>query len=573
MDILKKFSLNSLVERFGQSFMRFPIAMLLTLFLACFLIYANHGGEVGMKREFFLMFYPSTAALLAVALSLLTEDFKSKFVAVAVQAVVHAAWLAVSYYLAQFEHFSLPQLIAVSATVATIGLAVFLICFYRRNHDLPFWNFSIRTISALIVAYAISGILYLGLVLLVESLKMLFGIHINDNVYTDIAIVCMVLLAPALFMNLVPKREEKYTYDVLEFSHFSKGVVQYLFLPLLGVYMITLYAYAAKILLQWSLPVGGVSYLVTGSMVLMVLLIYFTYPLLHMEGNKFFKSVTRWIPVLMLPLLALMTVAIYRRLSDYGITVSRLYLLVFNLWCYAVCLWLICTRNKRIWMIPASFAVILFLISVGPQSIPNITERHLLNEARAAFMASGLKSLPLSDEQYKRWADEADPDVAASIDSKLHYLTTYYSPESIYSVVKSAAFVGSYSHHLAPEEDVYIDKVISYGNSHMITNMTMPQGYSRMTLLREMSEGAEIDEDKILLVLNDGEHSEEYRFFIDVEMFKKFDEEGTYQPGETLAVKNDRALLVFDYFRLWGVAGQHDYAGWDFEGKGILFTK
>ena len=54
-------------------------------------------------------------------------------------------------------------------------------------------------------------------------------------------------------------------------------------------------------------------------------------------------------------------------------------------------------------------------------------------------------------------------------------------------------------------------------------------------------------------------------------MLKKFDEEGTYQPGEQLAVKNDRAMLVIDDFRLWGLTG-HD-GEWDFEGEGILFIK
>ena len=37
------------------------------------------------------------------------------------------------------------------------------------------------------------------------------------------------------------------------------------------------------------------------------------------------------------------------------------------------------------------------------------------------------------------------------------------------------------------------------------------------------------------------------------------------------AVKNDRAMLVIDDFRLWGDTGHH--GEWDFEGEGILFTK
>ena len=574
MGKLKNLSIVALFKRFGRSIRRFPLAMLFTLLLVCFLFYIIHGGRVGEKEEFFLVFYPATGALLATALSLFTEDFKKRIVAVLTQVVIHAAWLGISVYLAQIDRFSIPQLIAVVATVFAIGLAVFVICFYRKNQDMQFWNFSIRTAGALVVSVAISGALTLGLLLLVESLKMLFDIEIHEVVYADIWTVCMCLLAPVLFMILIPEGEDKYMNEAPEFSRFTQGVVQYLFLPLLGLYLITLYVYAAKILLQWSLPVGGVSYLVSGSMVLMVLLIYVTFPVQYQEGNKLFKGVTRWLPVVMLPLLALMSVAIGRRLSDYGITISRLYLLVFNVWCYAVCLWLIFTRNRRIWLIPTSFAVILFLISVGPQSIANTTKRHLLNEARDAFMASGFTKLPLTDEQYKRWAEEADPDVVAAIDSKLAYLCHYEITDipvsvSINSVVINSNSVGSYSHHsVVEDDDVY---VVSYSNSHLITDMTIPQGYTRMTYLHELNVDPDINPYKLLLVLKDGENPEEYRFLIDVSMLKKFDEEGTYQPGEQLAVKNDRAMLVIDDFRLYGSTG-HD-GEWDFEGEGILFIK
>ena len=163
MGFLKRFSLKRTAERFGQSFKRFPIAMLLTLLLGCYLIYLNHGGTQGYKKDFFFVFYPATGAVLAIALSLITEDFKRSWLAVAVQAVVHAAWLGIAYYLSGFDRFSIPQLIAVSATVAAMSLAVFVACFYRKRHEVPFWNFSIRTVMALGAAVAIGGLLTLGL--------------------------------------------------------------------------------------------------------------------------------------------------------------------------------------------------------------------------------------------------------------------------------------------------------------------------------------------------------------------------------------------------------------------------
>ena len=569
MGFSKKFSMHSLADSFGQSFRRFPVAIVLVLFLTCFLLYLNHGGDLGDKKEFFFIFYPGTGALLAVALSLLTEDFKSKWAALATQVIVHAAWLGISIYLSQFDRFSIPQLIAVSATVFAIGMSVFLICFYRRRHELAFWNFSTRTVLGLAISAAIGGALTLGLLLLVESLKMLFGIIIHQEVYMDIWTVCMTLLAPVLFMNLIPKGENKYLNEAPAFSRFAKGVIQYLFMPLLGLYIITLYAYGAKILYQWSLPVGGVSYLVTGSMVLMVLLIYLTHPLQHQEGNKMFKRVTRLLPVVMLPLLALMTVAIGRRLADYGITVSRLYLLVFNVWCYAVCLWLIFTRNKRIWLIPASFATILLLISVGPQSIANVTERQLKKEALTAFTASGIKQFPLTGEQYEKWLKETDHQVARSIDSKLHYLFTDYGYRSISNLVDKGVITGRYS-SVDEQADIVEFNSYTYSNKDLILDTPVPQGYSSMSKV-SLSDGniVKIDGDKVLFTVTDSK-SVEHQFKLDVKQLAANDiDKNPYGVDGPLIVDNGEALLMIDDFEVTVNSTSSNY----FSILGILFTK
>ena len=567
MSILKKVSLSAVIDRFGQSFKRFPLAMLLVIFLTCFLIYHNHGGRPGAKLEFFLIFYPATGALLAVALSLLTEDFMSRIAAVLTQVVLHAAWFGVSAYLAQFDRFSIPQMIAVSATVASFGFAIFLLCFYRRNLEMPFWNFSIRTLASLALSAAIGAVLTFWLMLLLESLRMLFGIQVNYNeICMDIWTVCMVLLAPSLFMILIPKGENKYLADVPEFSRFSKGVLQYLFLPLLGLYMITLYAYAIKILMQWSLPVGGVSYLVSGSMVLMVLLIYITYPIQHLEGNKLFKAVTRWLPVVMLPLLALMTVAIGRRLSDYGITVSRLYLLVFNLWCYAVCLWLIFTRNKRIWLIPASFALILFLISVGPQSIPNVTLNHLKGEARKAFTDAGLTQFPISGDQYEKWLQSVDSKTAAVIDGKLDYIQDFYRFDDITDLIAKDAVIGKVSHVHNNNANVHYD---NYSNWELSQKIDIPDGFRHLELLqgREFSD-ITFNNDKAIIDL-EFESGTTQSFEVNKKDLIALDsEKWEKEKPAPYVLTNDDAMLVVNGYSL-----NYHEGKWYFNIDGLLLTK
>ena len=579
---LKKFSIADWVRQFALSCRRFPVSVLLLIALSCFLIFMNHGGDVGSRWEFFAVFYLASAALLGVSLQLLTEDFKSRWAKIITQFLVHAAWLAISIYLSQFDKFSLPQFIAVSATIVTIVLSVFLACFYRKGDDVPFWNFSGRTFVAIIAGLVVGGVLTLGLILFAQSLDWLFGMEVKDYVFADIPSVCLVLLAPLLSMNLIPAGKSKRLFQVQPYSGFFKGVVQYLFIPLLLLYMVTLYIYAAKILISWQLPVGWVSYLVTASMLGMVILLYLTYPMQHEQGNSIFKTVTRWLPLAMLPLLVLMSVAIGRRLSDYGITMSRLYLLVFNIWCYAVCLWLIFTRNKRIWLIPASFAVILFLISVGPQSIPNITQRQLLGEARKAFAASGITHLPLSGEQYEKWLNEVDPKVAASIDAKLHYLQRDYGYQSTESLLAKDADTGNLA--VLNREGELIDSnngYISYSNNSLIMGETLPQGYSQVYLVELTAESVLKNSERLSIDVRynpvrgyvDGAMDRNpvaCQFEISTKKLKEFDSErnpdGVKEP---LIIDNGKALLMINQFCLTIV----DNKNYSLNGSGILFTK
>ena len=579
---LKKFSIAEWVKQLALSCRRFPVSVLLLISLSCFLIYLNHGGDLGSRWEFFGIFYMASAALLGVSVQLLTEDFKSQWARVVTQFLVHVAWLAISIYLSQFDKFSLPQFIAVTATIVTIVLSVFLACFYRKGDDVPFWNFSGRTFVAVIAGLVVGGVLTLGLILFAQSLDWLFGVEVKDYVFADIPSVCMVLLAPLLSMTLIPAGKSKRLFQVQPYSGFFKGVVQYLFIPLLLLYMVTLYVYAAKILISWQLPVGWVSYLVTASMLGLVILLYLTYPMQHEQGNSIFKTVTRWLPLAMLPLLALMSVAIGRRLSDYGITMSRLYLLVFNIWCYAVCLWLLFTRNKRIWLIPASFAVILLLISVGPQSIPNITQRQLLGEARKAFAASGITQLPLSGEQYEKWLNEVDPKVAASIDAKLHYLQRDYGYESTAALLAKDADTGN--HAVLNREGELEDSnnsYISYSNNNLIMGDSLPRGYSQMYLVDLSAEGVLKDGDRLSI---DVRHNQvrgaidvitdrdpvACQFEIITKKLKEFDSErnpdGVTEP---LIIDNGKALLMINQYSVTIV----DNKNYSFNGDGIMFTK
>lgn len=571
---LKRFSLADWLKQVGSACRRFPLALLLLVFLTGYLMFLihNNGNHVDGKWAFFFIFYPATGSLLAVSLQLLTEDFKHRWVAFLTQVCVHALWLGVSLYLTQFERFSVQQMVGVSATVVTMVLSLFLLCFYRKDDDVPFWNFAQRLLVALVSGLMVGGILTLGIILFVQSLDWLFGMEVNGW-FPYIPTFCLVLLAPLLAMSQIPEGKHKRVHYIAPYTGFIKGVVQYLFIPLLLLYMATLYVYAAKILFTWQLPVGWVCYLVSASMLGMVILIFITYPLQHEQGNSIFKTLTRLLPLAMLPLLVLMSVAIGRRLSDYGITLSRLYVVVFNLWCYAVCIGLLLCRNRRIWWVPASFAVVLLLISVGPWSIPNVTERRLQGEVREAFMASGIKQLPLNGAQYDNWLKTADKEVAESIDAKLYYLQLDYGYDSTLGLIQKDAVVGFMDSHRGGTVVSEDSSMRLYNNSeNLMRNVAIPHGYTHVCAVQGVDFVKQNGNRMVLDV-----HAwitatvTTYRFEAMLNQFVERDiERNHHNSVEPLILDNGDVVLIVDNFSLTlSQQGTVTYASI----SGILFTK
>ena len=573
MGLFKRFSPGVMVKRFGRSIRRFPVAVLLLVFLTGYLMFLirRDGHPIDEKWNFFYIFFPATGALLAVSLQLLTEDFKRRLTAIITQVLGLALWLGVSLYLTSFERFSMQQLVGVSATVVVMVLSLFLLCFFRKGDDVPFWNFAQRLFIAITAGVVVGGILTLGIILFVQSLDWLFDVNV-DGWFLYIPTFCMVLLAPLLAMSQIPEGEQKHVRRISPFTGFTKGVSQYLFIPLLLLYMATLYVYAAKILITWQLPVGWVCYLVSASMLGMVILIFITYPVQHEQGKSFFKTLTRVLPLAMLPLLVLMSVAIGRRLSDYGITVSRLYVVAFNLWCYVVCIGLLLCRNRRIWWVPASFAVVLLLISVGPWSIPNVTEQRLQDEVREAFASSGLKQLPLSGDQYDNWLKTADEKVTKSIDAKLHYLQIDYGYDSTQDLVGKDAIVGKMHAREVIEAEVDGHDLHYCNNKdYLMTRMRVPQGYTHMESIDDIVLVEQQGNRLVFDVVSKADHeASRYRFEVALNQFVERDfDRNQGNSVEPLILDNGSAAFVVSYFSL----SVHDNIVTYPNVSGILFTK
>src|SRR6185437_825577 len=156
---------------------------------------------------------------------------------------------------------------------------------------------------------------------------------------------------------------------------------QYVLIPLASVYVVILLAYEVKILIQWSLPKGLVSNLILRYAVFGILSILLIYPLRNQEENKWIKTYARSFYFLLIPLLALLFLAVFTRILPYGITAPRYFLIVLAGWLLFITFYFLLSQKQNIKVIPVSLCILALLSVYGPQSafsVSRYSQMHLL---------------------------------------------------------------------------------------------------------------------------------------------------------------------------------------------------
>lgn len=264
----------------------------------------------------------------------------------------------------------------------------FVVPFLKNETDVPFWTFTKIVVTQIIITVLFASVLFAGLSLAIYSLEVLFKIDISDKVYQNLSVLCYILFAPVYFLSNVPEKAEMFKQDNT-FDIFFKILGLYIFLPILALYTLILYVYLVQIIIKWELPNGWVSTLVSILGLGGFLCMFILYPLRLQNDNKFVNILSKYFSVVLMPLLVLMSIGIFRRLGDYGLTINRCLVLILNLWFYGISIYLFITKSKHLKWIVISFATVALIVSVGPWSVFSITKhsmekeiRQLLNDAK-----------------------------------------------------------------------------------------------------------------------------------------------------------------------------------------------
>lgn len=390
-----------------------------------------------------ILYYLSIATVLSIVLRFWGEEVKNKRLVWVVSLVSHLALLADAIFLWFRPEGSIySELLLAHASFCTaLLIAGIFMPFYREKNDLAAWNLALRMAKYTLLFPLVCGIVTLGLTLLLASLNWLFGIEIHSHWFSTLRVLFLITVPVILWMMRLPEGAEKLNRETLT-SKFLNGMVRYMFLPLVAGYLVVLYGYGAKILLDMELPNGGVCVLVVVLMAGCLAIELLLYPLMcKIEGEEtkrqpFEARMLRWLPIIILPLLLLMTVAISRRLYDYSITTDRLYILTLNLWFYAVCIGLFISRAKRIHWIFISFGSLFLLTSALPVNFCSITYKVINARVERFFAEHQHPDLPLNEKTFKSFKEQLPKQEAEQIREDLYYLTQLYSHREIAQFVE-----------------------------------------------------------------------------------------------------------------------------------------
>ena len=296
------------------------------------------------------------------------------------------SFLAIFYWhLPDFEKYSHDPSYIVRFFLYLIAghLFAFFAPFLHKWDKKAYWNYLKSIAFAILRSAFFSGVLYLGLVFALVAVDALFEVDIRGERYGQLFIFCLGIVNTWIYLSDFPK-------NIFDDQHifFNKAIevfVKYILIPLVLLYSIILYAYGSKILFQWELPQGWVSYLVTALALLGLLVQVIIDPVQKTVKSWTINSFYPWYYIMLLPLIALLFVAIFRRILDYGITENRYFVLVIAFWILGISLYLLLAKKRRLNVLPISLFILAMLSSFGPWGAFNVAKNSQLHQFKKVF--------------------------------------------------------------------------------------------------------------------------------------------------------------------------------------------
>lgn len=220
-----------------------------------------------------------------------------------------------------------------------------------------------------------------------------------SHVWVYAVILAETLFAPVFLLMLTDdglgrERRSSRVLDVL---------LNWIVTPAVLIYLAILWLYIVKIVAVWSLPRGGVAYLVFGFM----LFAFLVRALQELVGKRVYDWFFDRFSWFALPAVVLFWVGVGRRVSEYGLTEGRVWLVACGaVMTFAMAAFLFRRTGRYLWVCAAAFlcfAALVYVPSLDPERIAVRSQ-----EARANRIGCRLDLLDAEGKLRLRPVPESD---------------------------------------------------------------------------------------------------------------------------------------------------------------------
>lgn len=241
----------------------------------------------------------------------------------------------------------------IAITFLLSHLLVSFAAFLEKDKELNFWQYNKNLFVNIFLTAIFTGVLTGGVELAILAVDKLFDFNFNDNLYIDTFYTLAIFGSCFIFLLFnetgLDYLEKDGTYPVI-----LKFFTQFVLIPLLFIYLIILYIYSFKIIVNWELPRGWVSYLVLAYSIVGILALLLVYPLKEEKAKSWVKVFSKLFYYTIIPLIVLLFTAIFTRILEYGYTEPRYFVLLLALWLLSVVVYFVLNRKASIKFIPIS---------------------------------------------------------------------------------------------------------------------------------------------------------------------------------------------------------------------------
>ncbi|THV62356.1 DUF4153 domain-containing protein [Chryseobacterium candidae] len=247
----------------------------------------------------------------------------------------------------------------IAVTALLSHLLVSFVPFLEKDRELRFWQYNKNLFINIFLTVIFTGVLTGGVELAILAVDKLFDFNFHDRIYRDTFFVLAIFGSSFIFLLFNDKGlnnlEKDGTYPVV-----LKFFTQFILIPLLLIYVTILYFYSVKILINWQLPRGWVSYLVLAYSIVGILALLLVHPLKEENAKSWVRIFSKAFYYTIAPLIILLFTAIFTRILEYGYTEPRYFVLLLALWLLIIVVYFIFNKKATIKFIPVS----LFLFGV-----------------------------------------------------------------------------------------------------------------------------------------------------------------------------------------------------------------